>query len=202
MITGYTKPLYFLPFDHRGSYISGLFKWKDPLNVEQMISVARSKQVIYAGFERVIANEVAPKNHLGILVDEQFGVDILRDAASKGYVTSASVETSGQQEFEFAYADDFAQHIDAVQPTFAKGLVRYNPTGPAQVHARQISRLKTLSDYLHRTERLFLFELLVPATPAQLEGVDGGRYAYDVQLRPRLMMECIRVLHDAGVEPD
>jgi hypothetical protein len=28
MITGYTRPLYLLPFDHRASYISGLFDWK------------------------------------------------------------------------------------------------------------------------------------------------------------------------------
>jgi myo-inositol catabolism protein IolC len=203
MITGYTQPLYFLPFDHRGSYISGLFKWKEPLNVEQMVSVARSKHVIYAAFERAVADEVVPKNHLGILVDEEFGVDILRDAVNKGYITATSVEKSGQEEFEFAYGDDFAQHIEAMQPTFAKVLVRYNPDGPAEVNARQIDRLKKLSDYLHRTDdRLFLFELLVPATPAQLEEVDGDRYAYDVRLRPGLMMECMSVLQEAGVEPD
>lgn len=202
MITGYTKPLYFLPFDHRGSYISGLFKWKEPLNVEQTVSVSRSKHVIYAGFERAVADEVVPKNQLAILVDEQFGVDILRDAANKGYITAASVEKSGQEEFEFAYGDDFPEHIQAVQPTFSKVLVRYNPDGPAEVNARQIDRLKTLSHYLHRTERLFLFELLVPATPSQLEQVDHDTSAYDVQLRPGLMMECIRVLQDGGVEPD
>jgi hypothetical protein len=39
MITGYTEPLYLLPFDHRTSYISGLFGWKEPLNVEQMVTV-------------------------------------------------------------------------------------------------------------------------------------------------------------------
>jgi myo-inositol catabolism protein IolC len=202
MMTGYIKPLYFLPFDHRGSYISGLFKWKEPLNVEQMVSIARSKQVIYAGFERAIADEVVPKNHLGILVDEQFGVEILRDAANKSYITAGSVEKSGQEEFEFAYGDDFAQHIEAMQPTFAKVLVRYNPEGPAEVNERQINGLKRLSDYLHQTDRLFLFELLVPATPAQLEEVDGDRYAYDAQLRPGLMMECISVLQENGVEPD
>jgi 5-dehydro-2-deoxygluconokinase len=45
MITGYTRPLYILPFDHRASYISGLFGWKEPLNVEQMVTAAHSKQV-------------------------------------------------------------------------------------------------------------------------------------------------------------
>jgi myo-inositol catabolism protein IolC len=202
MIAGYAKPLYFLPFDHRGSYVSGLFKWKEPLNVQQMVRVARSKQTIYAGFERAIADAVVPKDNLGILVDEQFGVDILRDATNKGYITAASVEKSGQEEFEFAYGDDFAQHIEDAQPRFAKVLVRYNPDGPAEVNARQIERLKKLSDYLHRTDRLFLFELLVPASPTQLEEVHGDRYAYDVQLRPGLMMECVRVLQEAGVEPD
>jgi myo-inositol catabolism protein IolC len=202
MITGYTQPLYFLPFDHRGSYISGLFKWKEPLNVEQMVTVAGSKHVLYAAFERAVADQIVPKSQLGILVDEQFGVDILRDARDKGYVTAASVEKSGQEEFEFAYGDDFALHIETIGATFAKVLVRYNPDAPADLNTRQINRLKQLSDYLHRTKRRFLFELLVPATPSQLEEVDGDRYAYDVQLRPGLMMECIRTLQEAGVEPD
>ncbi len=51
MFTGYTRPLYILPFDHRASYISGLFGWEEPLNVEQMVTVAKSKQVIYNGFQ-------------------------------------------------------------------------------------------------------------------------------------------------------
>jgi hypothetical protein len=37
MITGYTRPLYLLPFDHRASYISGLFGWKEPLNREHLL---------------------------------------------------------------------------------------------------------------------------------------------------------------------
>src|SRR5690348_16207400 len=89
MITGYTRPLYILPFDHRASYVSGLFGWKEPLNAEQMVTVANSKQVIYAGFQQAIADQV-PKDHVGLLVDEEFGSAILRDAASKGYITVAS----------------------------------------------------------------------------------------------------------------
>jgi myo-inositol catabolism protein IolC len=118
MIMGYTRPLYLLSFDHRASYISGLFGWKEPLNVEQMVTVAQSKQVIYAGFQQAIADQV-PQDRVGILVDEEFGATILRDAASKGYLTAMSVEKSGQEEFEFAYGEDFAQHIEAFHPTFA-----------------------------------------------------------------------------------
>jgi myo-inositol catabolism protein IolC len=128
MITGYTRPLYLLPFDHRASYISGLFGWKEPLNVEQMVTVANSKHVIYAGCQQAIADQV-PQDRVGILVDEEFGSAILRDAVSKGYITAMSVEKSGQEEFEFVYGEDFAQHIEAFHPTFAKDLVRYNPAG-------------------------------------------------------------------------
>src|SRR5437588_12072004 len=201
MITGYTRPLYILPFDHRASYISGLFGWKEPLNVEQMVSVAHSKHVIYAGFQQAIADQV-PKDRVGILIDEEFGSAILRDAVSKGYMTVVSVEKSGQEEFEFAYGEDFAQHIEAFHPIFAKVLVRYNPEGDVALNQRQIGRLARLSDYLHRAETLFMFELLVPALPMQLEEVEGDTNAYDLQLRPRLMMQTIQALQDTGVEPD
>src|SRR6266567_3504644 len=201
MITGYTRPLYLLPFDHRASYISGLFGWKEPLNVEQMVTVAQSKHVIYAGFQQAIADQV-PKDRVGILVDEEFGAAILRDAVSKGYITVISLEKSGQEEFEFAYGEDFVQHIEAFHPTFAKVLVRYNPEGEVALNQRQVGRLKRLSDYLHRTETLFMFELLVPASALQLEQVEGDKNAYDLQLRPHLMLQAIQALQDAGVEPD
>ena len=201
MITGYRKPLYILPFDHRASYVSGLFGWKEPLKAEQMVTVANSKQVIYAGFRQAIADRV-PQDHVGLLVDEEFGSAILRDAGSRGYITAMSVEKSGQEEFEFTYGEDFAQHIEAFQPTFAKVLVRYNPAGDAALNQHQAARLNRLSDYLHRTQRLFMFELLVPAEPAQLEQVEGDKSAYDLQLRPRLMAQAIQALQDGGVEPD
>ena len=144
-VTGYTKTLAMLPFDHRASYISGLFGWKEPLNVEQALTVAESKRVIYEGFKKARI----PKEEAGILVDEQYGVGILRDARQRGTITAVPVEKSGQEEFDFVYGDDFAQHIEAMQPTFAKALVRYNPEGNRALNQRQTQRLKRLSDYLH-----------------------------------------------------
>jgi myo-inositol catabolism protein IolC len=201
MPMGYTKPLYILPFDHRASYISSLFGWKEPLNVEQMNAMAESKQVIYEGFKKAVGSHI-PKEAVGILVDEQFGVGLLRDAHANGYITAVSVEKSGQDEFDFVYGDDFAKHIEAVDPTFAKVLVRYNPEADAEMNKRQRQRLKRLSDYLGQSQRHFMFELLVPAEPSQLEKVDQDKNAYDLQLRPGLMRRAIQELQDAGVEPD
>jgi myo-inositol catabolism protein IolC len=201
MTLGYHKPLYILPFDHRGSFQTGMFGWKGTLSPEQTAQIAAAKQVIYDGFKAAVASGVA-KERAGILVDEQFGAAILQDAAKNGYVTAAPAEKSGQDEFDFEYGDDFAKHIEAFNLTFCKVLVRYNPESDKSANTRQAARLLRLSDYLHRTDRKYMFELLVPATPDQLQQVGGDRKRYDLERRPALMVNAIRELQEAGVEPD
>jgi 5-dehydro-2-deoxygluconokinase len=160
---GFDKPLYILPFDHRGSFQVKMFGWKGALTAEQTAEIAAAKQVIYDGFKAAVQDGV-PEKKSGILVDEQFGSAILRDAAAHGYTRACAVEKSGQDEFDFEYGEEFAKHIEAIQPTFSKVLVRYNPAGDRVLNARQAARLKRLSDYLHdHSSSHFMFELLVPA---------------------------------------
>ena len=47
-----------------------------------------------------------------------------------------------------------------------------------------------------------MFELLVPAEQAQLERSSGDKKAYDLELRPGLMVQAIHELQDAGIEAD
>jgi myo-inositol catabolism protein IolC len=201
MSVGYPQPLYLLPFDHRESYVSGLFDYAPPLTPEEHAKVAESKQVIYEGFRQTLAGDVKMPD-AGILVDERFGSAILRDATTRGYVTAMSTEKSGSDEFEFEYGGAFAEHIEAFDPTFAKVLVRYNPEGDAQVNQRQAARLAQLSEYCRKTGRRFMFELLVPPTASQIDRVRNRADGYDQALRPGLMVQAIRALQDAGVEPD
>jgi 5-dehydro-2-deoxygluconokinase len=200
---GFNEPLYILPFDHRGSFQTKMFGWVGELSPQQTAEIAGAKQLIYDAFRASVSAGV-PKEKAGILVDEQFGAAILRDAAAQGYSTACPAEKSGQDEFDFEYGDDFAKHIEAFQPTFCKVLVRYNPEGDHGLNQRQAARLKRLSEYLHsnRSRSRFMFELLVPAEKAQLDQVKGDKKAYDLQLRPRLMAEAIEQLQDAQVEPD
>ena len=52
---GYDEPLYVLPFDHRGSFETGMFGWKGALTAEQTAQIAAAKQVIYDGFRTAVA---------------------------------------------------------------------------------------------------------------------------------------------------
>ena len=202
MTHGYDRPLYVLPFDHRGSFETGMFGWKGPLTPEQTAQIAEAKRVIYDGFKTAVAAGV-PKQNAAILVDEQFGAAILHDAKADEFTIASPVEKSGQDEFDFEYGENFPAHIEALQPTFCKVLVRYNPEGNQALNRRQTDRLKRLSYYLHSESRsLFMFELLVPAEQAQLEKVKGDKKTYDLEIRPRLMVQTIEELQDAHVEPD
>lgn len=91
---------------------------------------------------------------------------------------------------------------ESSSPAHCKVLVRHNPRGDAGLNRRQAERLRSLSEYLHRAGRGFLFELLVPAEPAQLAQVGQDTTAYDLMLRPSLAVAAMRELQDAGVEPD
>ena len=202
MTRGFDRPLYILPFDHRGSFETGMFGWKGTLTGEQTAQIAEAKQVIYDGFKAAVAAGV-PKQKAAILVDEQFGAAILRDAKTQGFTTACPVEKSGQEEFDFEYGEDFASHVEAFQPTFSKVLVRYNPEGNQALNQRQAERLRRLSDYLHSNSRgLFMLELLVPPEKEQLDRVKGDKSAYDLEVRPQLMVHAIEELQGAKVEPD
>ena len=201
MNLGYDQALYVLPFDHRQSYVTDMFHFKPPLDATQRDQVIDSKQLIYEGFRQALTEGV-PFDAAGILVDEQFGAAILRDARQRGCVTALSDERSGTDEFEFEYGADFASHIEAFDPTFAKVLVRYNPEGDPALNLRQLGRLKQVSEHCRRSQRRFMFELLVPPTDRQLVEAGGNKEVFDRQARPLLMQQTLRAVQDAGIEPD
>jgi 5-dehydro-2-deoxygluconokinase len=201
MNVGFDQPLYILPFDHRATFETKMFGFKPPLTPQQTAEVAGAKQLVYEGFKFALVGGV-PEKKAGILVDEQFGTAILADANKHGFTTACPAEKSGQEEFDFEYGEDFAKHIEAMNPTFCKVLVRYNPEGPEDLNKRQTARLKRLSDYLHGSKRLYMFELLVPAEKSQLDRLKGDKKKYDLEVRPGLMVQTIHQMQDAGVEAD
>jgi myo-inositol catabolism protein IolC len=201
MNLGYDKNLYMLAFDHRASFQKGLFGIDGTPSPEQRARIGQSKQVIFEGLRRAI-EEGAPKQWAGLLVDEDFGAVVARAAKREDFTLAMPVEKSGQDEFDFEFGEEFGSHIEAFDPAFAKVLVRYNPEADQEMNRRQLTRLKTLTDWLHARDRKFLFELLVPPEPAQLQAVGGDKDRYDLEIRPGLVLRVIADSQAAGVEPD
>ena len=201
MALGYDRPLYVLAFDHRGSFQKKFFGVEGEPNVEETTRISDAKRVIYEGAVLALSEGVDAAS-AGVLVDEQFGTDIARDANAGGLALAMPVEKSGQEEFDFQYDEEFGDHIETFDPSFSKVLVRYNPEGDAQMNERQAARLQRLGDWLHEHDRKYLFELLVPATSEQIEAAGGDEDRWDSEERPKLMKGAIEALQAAGVEPD
>lgn len=198
---GYDGKLYILAFDHRGSFQKKMFGIEGDPTPEQTATIADAKKLIFEGMELAVERGVDAAA-AGVLIDEQFGSDVPKLAHERGLTLSMPVEKSGQNEFDFQYGAEFGEHITSFDPAFSKVLVRYNPDGDAVVNERQLGRLKELADWLHANDRKFLFELLVPAEPAQLEQVGGDTDRYDAELRPELMRRTIEAAQDFGIEVD
>src|SRR4051794_28086620 len=201
MALGYDGKLYILAFDHRGSFQKKMFGIEGDPDAEQTKTITDAKRLIFEGME-LAAERGLDASTAGVLVDEQFGGDVPKAAKEHGLKLSMPGEKAGQDEFDFQYGGDFGEHILKFDPDFSKVLVRYNPDGDPEMNERQLAKLKELADWLHDNGRLFLFELLVPAEPAQLESVGGDTDRYDAELRPELMRRAIEDIQDFGIEVD
>jgi myo-inositol catabolism protein IolC len=198
---GYDNKLYILAFDHRGSFQKKFFGIEGDPDSEQTAMIADAKHLVFEGLQQAVAAGADP-SVTGVLVDEQFGSTVPEEAHAQGLRLAMPAERSGQETFDFQYGEDFGEHIERFDPDFTKVLVRYNPDGDAAGNGEQRAKLKRLADWLGTRERKFLFELLVPATPAQLQTVGGDTERYDAELRPELMRRTIAECQDAGIEVD
>ena len=201
MALGYDGKLYILAFDHRGSFQTKMFGIEGDPTPEETATITDAKQLIYEGVEKAVKAGLDPKT-AGVLVDEQFGGTIPEHAKAAGLSLTMPAEKSGVDEFQFEFGENFPAHIEKYDLLATKVLVRYNPDGDAEMNERQTKRLKELADWLHANDKKFLFELLVPAEPAQLESVGGDTDRYDAELRPELMRRVIEHFQNEGVEVD
>ncbi|MEM6455331.1 MAG: DUF2090 domain-containing protein [Acidobacteriota bacterium] len=200
---GYRKQLFVQPFDHRGSFTKSYFGYKglptiDPSS-DLFLPVSELKTLVYRGLLRAIDLGV-PADRVGVLVDTQFGSQIIADARHRGIPVATCLERSSQPIFDFEYGAHWIDHVRFVNPDILKVLVRYHPEDDPAANREQLVRLKQISDYVHAGDaHHFMFELLVPPT------TDADRAAgdaYDVERRPQLTIEAIRQIQAFGIEAD
>lgn len=199
MTAGHDPALFLLALDHRQSLRDKLLGIDGTPTATQLEGIRDVKRLIFEGAEAAVRHGADPDS-VGLLVDEEYGAYVLEPARAAGMKVAVPVEKSGRDELEFEHGDRFGEHLSAVDPDFAKVLVRLNPEGDRDANQRQLGRLVRLSDWLASHDRPLLFELLVPPEPAQLDAVDGSRDRYDRELRPGLMVEAIERIQDAGVQ--
>ncbi|MFP4112185.1 MAG: 2-deoxy-5-keto-D-gluconate 6-phosphate aldolase domain-containing protein [Candidatus Woesearchaeota archaeon] len=172
----HSKQLLILPFDHRSSFSKTLMGYDEKrLTASQHNKISYMKNVVFEGFIEYAKKYKKNKDEFGILVDEEYGKSILKRANQMGVMSCSPSEKSGQKVFQLDYGSKFKGHIERVNPAYVKVLVRYNP-GNKKDNKIQLERLKKLDSYCRKTDRQFLFELLVPPTENELKTLGKKRY--------------------------
>lgn len=197
-------PLFILAMDHRGSFGKSLFGVEDDQPTpEQHAHMAAAKSVIFRGLRQ--AQPDLPPGRAGVLVDEQYGQAVI-DAAleeagrSDAVVLAVPIEASGHDWFTLQWPDDWLEHVQRIGPAYVKVLIRDNPDFADDQRRAQLDLLARCSAALREARIPLLYELLVPATDAQLASVDGSTERYDTELRPGLVARVIADNQSAGIE--
>src|SRR6476660_4110930 len=109
---GYAGKLYFLAFEHRGSFTTRFGIEGDP-TPEETDRIADGKHLIFEGLQ-VALDRGADPSVTGALVDEQFGAPshVPEEAKAAHIKLAMPVEKSGQKELDFAYGAAFGGPIE------------------------------------------------------------------------------------------
>src|SRR3954453_11299845 len=130
-------PLLILAMDHRGSFGKTLFDVADdrPTN-EQRSAMHKAKKLIYRGL--LHAAPQLPVGRPGVLVDEQYGAQVVEKAQHDPVVLAIPVEASGRDWFLLQWGEKGMEHVRAADPDYVKVLVRDNPDFPESTRVTQL----------------------------------------------------------------
>jgi 5-dehydro-2-deoxygluconokinase len=195
-------PLLLLAIDHRASLERDLYGLTTPPTPAQAARISSDKLLVYESLLDALA-DLPEGTEPGILIDEEYGASVAELAPrTNGAVRLAMpIEVSGEQWFHFAYGDGWQAHAEFYGTDYAKVLVRDNPGLDPGEREAQASRLAEVSAWATAGRHRLIIELLVPATPSDLDAVNGDKAVYDRQLRPRLTGAAIEYLQDRDIEP-
>jgi myo-inositol catabolism protein IolC len=194
-------PLFILAMDHRDSFGKTLFSVKDDNpDQAQLAAMQAAKKLIFEGLTTAVPN--LGSGRAGVLVDEQYGQAVIDEAhQADRIVLAVPVEASGHEWFTLQWGDEWLEHVQRVRPDYSKVLVRDNPDFDSTARSEQLDDLAEVTGELGKIGVPLIYELLVPATEAQLAQAGGSTETYDRDIRPDLVTQVIADNQQYGVTP-
>ncbi|MGO1972791.1 MAG: 2-deoxy-5-keto-D-gluconate 6-phosphate aldolase domain-containing protein [Propionibacteriaceae bacterium] len=198
MSTAPTDQLFMLAVDQRPWLTKALFGHTGAVTPAERALTTEAKHLVLDGL--LAATDQSARGRAALLVDAELGPGVAERARYAGVRLAVPIERAGLDVYA-TEPDDLAGHLRHLAPEFAKVLVRYNPDGDPDQNLAQRNRLAEASQISRDSGCRFLFELLVPPTPAQLESVAGDQERYANELRPGLTRQAMaELLVDVGVD--
>ena len=150
-------PLQVLAFDHRTQFEDSCKQHNQPTS-----RITEFKSLAFEGFKKVAAER--PDLPLALLVDPQYGADILQDSAYASYSVGAPIEQAGSFPVEWLCGAELHEHLlGRPSEWFVKVLWHYHPDLPAGEKEGQLTQLKRLEEICQLLDRRLMLELILPA---------------------------------------
>ena len=177
-----------------------LFAIDEPVGAADRERLVAAKALVAQALGDVVAGRAGAHGdeQLGILVDDEYGAGAIASARDAGVAVALAFERSARAVLEFEH-DDWRRRLVDDPPTMAKVLIRHRADGDAGEVATQLARLGEISDACAEGPVEFLLELLTPFSAAERE---AGEERLELDVRPRLVVEAIEQIREAGVDPD
>ena len=173
-------PLQVLAFDHRTQFEDSCKQHNQPTS-----RITEFKSLVFEGFKKVATER--PDLPLALLVDPQYGADILQASAYASYSVGAPIEQAGSYPVEWLCGEELHEHLlSRPSEWFIKVLWHYHTDLPAAEKERQLIQLKRLEEICQLLDRRLMLELILPAHLSQ----DGNAMAaaidevYEAQITP------------------
>ena len=190
--------LFLLAVDHRRSF-EQLFDIDGPVGGRDFERLSAAKALVAEALGDVAAARRDVSGGLGILIDDLYGGAAIATARRAGVAVALAFERSGQAVLDFEHGD-WRDRLAADPPDFVKVLIRHRADGDPGDVATQLERLGEISDACAASPAGFLLELLTPYNDA--ERSESPAEQLELTVRPRLVVEAITQIQDAGVAPD
>jgi 5-dehydro-2-deoxygluconokinase len=175
------QELLILPFDHRSSFLRDILGLSIKPSKKDIAEIKELKIIIFEGFLLT-----AEKNKsFGILVDEEYGEEILKESKRNKITVCLPVEKSGEKILKLNYQKNFGEHIDKFNPDFVKILIRYNPLNKND-NQKQLKVLSQINAFCQKRKYKVILELLVPPAKEELNIKN-----YETTVRAKRTVEAI-----------
>ncbi len=193
-ITG--SPLTFMAgIDHRINFCRELVGANGEPTADERNRAARLKSVVFNAMRQAVESGI-PKSQAAVWSDSDLGEAVLLRGRGMSLLTAVSSDQrteGGTSELSPTRGWDVATRLDS---DFAGVRINYNPDSPRHIREQAQDNLFRLSRKCRSGNRGLLVELIASPTRRQIERTGGYEEA-----RTMVLLESMRQLQDAGIEP-
>lgn len=193
-ITG--SPLTFMAgIDHRINFCRELVGANGEPTADERNRAARLKSVVFNAIRKAVESGI-PKSQVAVWSDSDLGEAVLLRGRAMSLLTAVSSDQrteGGSSELSPTRGWDVATRLDS---DFAGVRVNYNPDSPRHIREQTQDNLFRLSRKCRAGNRGLLVELIASPTRRQIDRTGGYEDA-----RTMVLLESMRQLQDAGIEP-